>query len=54
LTATVQGVPQATIHSRRLSALDMQVRARLADLFDRPAGSFVLYYRLHGHGGAHG
>jgi len=46
-TAAVHGFPEVTTRSPHLSGLDPHVRARLADLLDRPAPSFVLEYHLH-------
>jgi hypothetical protein len=44
--AVVHGVRDAIVKTRRLSALDPQVRELLADALDRPSGSFALEYRL--------
>jgi hypothetical protein len=46
-TAAVQGVPEVSTRTRHLSGVDTQVREQLADLLDRPAGSFLLEYHLH-------
>ena len=48
-TASVEGMPEATSHTRRLSALDRQVRERLANLLGCPGDSLVLEYTLPEH-----